>query len=185
MDIDATKVVKVERLYKSYTDILGGVHTKTFIFVDGRTKVELHDCLEVTISDENKSDRAQEANISVLSIQRAQVGKPPFIDLSGNHQSNNESNYFGYNVLCTCDSTSAYINGMRFLHSDVNGISCASKCLPDTIRGFLIGNCHHVSISDTNYSIKNNQYQNFRGFCPEVMGGYLFDSGIFHLAEIY
>ena len=55
--IDEIKVVKGVRLYQHYNAIVGGFHPKDFC-VDGMTKVDLHDHIEVMRSDKNKSDRA-------------------------------------------------------------------------------------------------------------------------------
>ena len=54
--IDAIKVVKGVRLSRRYNSIFGVIHPKAFVCVNGMSKVELYGCLEVIISDENKSD---------------------------------------------------------------------------------------------------------------------------------
>ena len=54
--IDAIKVVKGVRLSQRYNSIVGVIHPKAFVCVNFMTKVELHGCLEVIISDENNSD---------------------------------------------------------------------------------------------------------------------------------
>ena len=113
-----------------------------------------------------------------------QVGTYPYIVLAGNSQSNKESNDFGSTVLCLCDSTSDFLGGMRFLKISVDGVSCDSKWLQDTIRKFFCGKCQHVGITDPNQNIKYNRYHNFRGSCTEFMGGYLFDTGLLHLAGV-
>ena len=47
-------MVKGIRMSQHYNAIIQGVHTKAFVCVDGMIKVELHDRLEVIISDEIK-----------------------------------------------------------------------------------------------------------------------------------
>ena len=71
------KVVKVVKTSQCYNTIVGGVHSKYFVCLDGTTKVNLHERLEVMRSDENKIDCAYEVKISVFSIHRLQVGKYP------------------------------------------------------------------------------------------------------------
>ena len=71
-----------------------GCSYHSFFCVDGMTKVDLHEHLEVMRSDDNKSDRAYEVKLEVLSIQNVQVGKYPYIVLAGNPKLNNESGDF-------------------------------------------------------------------------------------------
>ena len=130
--IDETKLVKGVRLYQHYNAIVGGFHPKVFVCVDGMIKVDLHDHLEVIRSDKNKSDRAYEVKIAVFPIQRVHIGKSSYIVLAGNPQLKNEINDFGTDVLCKCDSASAYLDWMRFLKSDVGGVSCEYKWVQET-----------------------------------------------------
>ena len=87
--------------------LLGGDHTKYFVFVDGMTTVVMHERLKVMNPDEKKSDLAYEVNIVVFTIQCVQVGKSQYIVLVGNPQSKNEINNFGSDVRHVCDSASS------------------------------------------------------------------------------
>ena len=51
-----------------------------------------------------------------------QVGKYSYIVLAGNPQLKHESNDFGTNVLCACDSASDSLHGVIFLDSVVDGV---------------------------------------------------------------
>ena len=120
--VNATKLVKGVRMYQRYNTIVGVVHSKYFLFVDGMTRVDLHNHIEVMRPDFNKPDLSYEVNIAVVSIQCLQVGKPPYIVPYDNPQLNNESNELGSGVLCACDSASASLDGMRFLNSYLDGV---------------------------------------------------------------
>ena len=71
---------------------------------------------------------------------------------------------------------------MRFLKIAVDGLSCDSNWVKQTIHKFLCGKCQHVGITDPNHNIKNNLYQNLGGSFQAVMGVYLFDPVLLHLA---
>ena len=79
-----------------------------------------------------------------------QVGKYSYIVLAGNPQLKNESNDFDTNVLCACDSASDSLHGVIFLNSVVDGVSCESKWVQDTIHRFISGKFQHVGINNLN-----------------------------------
>ena len=131
-----------------------GVFIPIFFCVDGITKVDLHGCLEMMRSEKNKTYHAYEVKIAVFPIQIVQVGKSPYIVLAGNSQFNNESNEFCSNALHACDFSSDSLYGTRFLNSFVDGVSCDSKWIQETICRFTCGNCQHGGITDPNHNIK-------------------------------
>ena len=140
-----------------------GCSPRIFFCVDGMTKVDLHGFHEMMRSDKNKPYHVYEVKIAVFPIQIVQVGKSPYIVLAGNSQFNNESNEFCSNALHVCDFSSDSLYGTRFLNSFVDGVSCESKWLQETISRFICGKCQHVGITDQNHNIKNNRYQNLGG----------------------
>ena len=79
-----------------YNDIIGGVHHNYFIYVSCMTKDELQNSLDEIRSNEKKSDLAYAVISVFLSIHHVQVGKSPYIVISGNTQENNKSNTFCY-----------------------------------------------------------------------------------------
>ena len=122
--------------------------------------------------------------IAVWSTQRVQIEKSPYIVLNVNPQSNNEINNFGSYVLCECDFDSSSQDGMSFLNSAANKVSYESTWVQEAIHMFFCRKCHHVVITNSNHNVKNNRYHNLGGSCPEVMGGYIFDPVLFHLAGV-
>ena len=70
------------------------------------------------------------------------------------------------------------------MKSAVDGVSCESKCIQETIQKFLRGQFQHVGVADKNHNVKNNQYYNLGGSCAAVMEGYLFVPVMFHLLGV-
>ena len=73
---------------------------------------------------------------------------------------------------------------MRFLNSAVDGVSCESFMIQESLLNYMAGDVCYVGFIDTNHNVKNNRYQMIGGSCTAIIGGYLYDIGLLQAAEV-
>ena len=82
----------------------------------------------------------------------------PYIIIAGRTQTNNESNNFINVVQDVCTNACESLYDMRFLNSAVDGVSCESFMIQESLLNYMYVDVCYVGFIDTNHNVKNNRY---------------------------
>ena len=73
---------------------------------------------------------------------------------------------------------------MRFLNSAVDGVSCESFMIQESLLNYMAGDVCYVGFIDTNHNVKNNRYQMIGGSFAAIIEGYVYDIGLIQAAGV-
>ena len=112
---------------------------------------------------------AAETKIDVVSFQNTPVEMCPYLVLAVNPQTVNASNTWGSDVLSACTAAAAADGNAVVLNKSTDGVSCEMPLNFNLLMSHLKGETNTLSLSVSNHSVRNLQYQLIGGSSPATI----------------